>query len=49
MKPVTFSCSGSAPEARTRLEAVIDGRPWNAVGLDGVATSLMTTLDPSLT
>ena len=35
MKPVTFPCSGSAPEARTRLEAMIDGRPWNAVGLDG--------------
>src|SRR5205807_6483412 len=35
MKPVTFSCSGSAVEARKRLEAAIDGRPWNAAGLDG--------------
>ena len=35
MKPVTFDCSGSAPDARARLEAAIDGRPWNAAGLDG--------------
>ena len=35
MKPVTFPCSGAAGEARARLEAVIDGRPWNAPGLDG--------------
>ena len=35
MKPVTFPCSGSAAEARARLEAKIDGRPWNAAGLDG--------------
>src|SRR5947207_13351901 len=35
MKPVTFSCSGSAAEARARLEAAIDGRPWNAAGVDG--------------
>src|SRR5881396_3495190 len=35
MKPVTFPCSGSVAEARTRLEAAIDGRPWNAAGLDG--------------
>ncbi len=35
MKAVTFPCSGSAAEARARLEAAIDGRPWNAVGLDG--------------
>jgi len=30
MKAVTFPCSGSAAEARARLEAAIDGRPWNA-------------------
>lgn len=35
MKPVTFDCNGSAADARARLEAVIDGRPWNATGLDG--------------
>ena len=35
MKAVTFPCSGSAAEARARLEAAIDGRPWNAAGLDG--------------
>jgi hypothetical protein len=35
MKPVTFPCSGSAAEARARLEAAIDGRPWNTAGLDG--------------
>jgi hypothetical protein len=32
---VTFSCGGSTAEARARLEAAIDGRPWNAAGLDG--------------
>lgn len=35
MRPVTFSCGGSTAEARARLEAAIDGRPWNAAGLDG--------------
>ena len=35
MRPVTFPCSGSAAEARARLEAAIDGRPWNTAGLDG--------------
>ena len=35
MKPVTFPCSGATGEARARLEAAIDGRPWNAAGLDG--------------
>src|SRR5205809_7306730 len=35
MKPVTFPCSGSVAEARARIEAAIDGRPWNAAGLDG--------------
>ena len=35
MRPVAFPCSGSTAEARARLEAVIDGRPWNAAGLDG--------------
>jgi hypothetical protein len=35
VKSVTFPCSGSAAEARARLEAVIDGRPWNAPGVDG--------------
>jgi len=35
MKAVTFPCSGSTAEARARLEAAIDGRPWNAAGLDG--------------
>jgi len=35
MKAVTFPCSGSTDEARARLEAAIDGRPWNAAGLDG--------------
>src|SRR5258705_3559568 len=35
MKRVTFPCSGSTAEARARLEAGIDGRPWNAAGLDG--------------
>jgi len=35
MRAVTFPCSGSAAEARARLEAAIDGRPWNAAGLDG--------------
>ena len=35
MKPLTFPCSGSVAEARARLEAAIDGRPWNAAGLDG--------------
>jgi hypothetical protein len=32
---VTFACSGSPADARERLTAVIDGRPWNAAGLDG--------------
>ncbi|HVH66240.1 MAG TPA: hypothetical protein VM716_00075 [Gemmatimonadales bacterium] len=32
---MTFDCSGSAADARARLEAVIDSRPWNAAGLDG--------------
>lgn len=35
MNPMTFPCTGSASEARARLEATIDGRPWNAAGLDG--------------
>lgn len=35
MKPVSFPCSGSVSEARARIEAAIDGRPWNAAGLDG--------------
>lgn len=30
-----FECSGSPADARARLEAVIDGRPWNASGMDG--------------
>jgi len=32
---VTFDCSGSAADARARLEAAIDARPWNGAGLDG--------------
>ncbi len=32
---MTFECSGSPADARARLEAVIDGRPWNSAGLDG--------------
>ncbi len=32
---MTFDCGGSPADARSRLEAVIDGRPWNSVGLDG--------------
>lgn len=32
---MTFDCSGSPADARARLEAVIDGRPWNSAGLDG--------------
>jgi hypothetical protein len=32
---VTFDCSGSPADARARLEAVIDGRPWSSAGLDG--------------
>jgi hypothetical protein len=32
---VTFDCAGSPADARARLEAVIDGRPWNTAGLDG--------------
>jgi hypothetical protein len=32
---VRFECSGSPADARARLEAVIDGRPWNASGMDG--------------
>jgi len=35
MKHVAFPCNGSAADARARLEAAIDGRPWNAAGLDG--------------
>ena len=35
MKAAAFPCNGSAAEARARLEAAIDGRPWNAAGLDG--------------
>jgi len=35
VRPVAFPCNGSAAEARSRLEAAIDGRPWNAAGLDG--------------
>ncbi len=30
-----FDCSGSPADARGRLEAAIDGRPWNTAGLDG--------------
>jgi hypothetical protein len=32
---VTFDYGGSPADARARLEAVIDGRPWNSAGLDG--------------
>lgn len=32
---MTFACSGSRAEAKARLEAVIDGRPWNTAGVDG--------------
>jgi hypothetical protein len=32
---VTFACSGSLADAKARLEAVIDGRPWNTPGVDG--------------
>lgn len=32
---MTFDCSGSAADARARLEAAIDARPWNSAGLDG--------------
>ena len=32
---MTFACSGSPTDARERLTAVIDGRPWNAAGVDG--------------
>ena len=35
MRHVTFPCSGKAQEARARIEATIDRRPWNAAGLDG--------------
>ena len=35
MRGRSFPCSGSARDARARLEAAIDGRPWNAAGLDG--------------
>src|SRR3989449_1371319 len=35
MKPVTFPCGGSVAEARARLEAALDRRPWNPAGLDG--------------
>ena len=35
MKPVRFECSGSPADARARVEAVIDGRPWNTAGMDG--------------
>ncbi|HEX4628668.1 MAG TPA: hypothetical protein VH137_07750 [Gemmatimonadales bacterium] len=32
---MTFDCAGSPADARARLEAVIDARPWNTAGLDG--------------
>jgi hypothetical protein len=32
---VTFACTGSLAEAKGRLEAVIDSRPWNTPGVDG--------------
>jgi hypothetical protein len=32
---VNFTCSGSPADARARLEAAIDGRPWNTAGVDG--------------
>ena len=35
MKAATFDCSGSAADARARIEALIDRRPWNSPGLDG--------------
>ena len=35
MKATTFECSGSAADARARIEAVIARRPWDAPGLDG--------------
>lgn len=35
MKSQSFPCSGSASDARARIEATIDRRPWNAAGLDG--------------
>lgn len=35
MRSVTFACPGSPADAAARLEAAIDGRPWNAPGMDG--------------
>lgn len=35
MRSTTFACSGSPADARARLEAVIDRRPWDTPGLDG--------------
>lgn len=35
MKPTTFPCGGTPADARARLEALIDRRPWDAPGLDG--------------
>ncbi|HYL21185.1 MAG TPA: hypothetical protein VEU74_05465 [Gemmatimonadales bacterium] len=35
MKRITFDCGGSPADARGRLEALIDRRPWDAPGLDG--------------
>lgn len=32
---MTFECAGAPADARARLEAVIDRRPWNTAGLDG--------------
>lgn len=32
---MTFTCHGSLADAKARLEAVIDGRPWNTAGVDG--------------
>ena len=32
---MTFACPGSPADAAARLEAAIDGRPWNAAGMDG--------------
>lgn len=32
---MNFVCSGSPADAKARLEAVIDRRPWNTAGVDG--------------
>lgn len=32
---MTFDCSGSPADARARLEAAVDARPWNSAGMDG--------------